>query len=276
MEPAVSVRPCLKTHESQNDNSLNVCPVVEDEMDEEDIDDKEEQSEESRGVRVGKKMMTPTLVEREEHERTHIPHRSWCRHCVAARASNPAHLNRKFARAVEGDKDVKLVSYDCCFMRDQLGMESATILKKDRATRMVSAHVVIQQCTRDLERLGHCGQITLKSDQEAAIVNVLREIANLRGSRGTLLEHSPVADSQSNGFIERGIRSLEEMTRVISYDLPSRVGSPISVHSPVFPWIVERATDILNQCHVASDGKSAYERLKRRQHRGCFCHSEQR
>ena len=89
---------------------------------------------------------------------------------------------------------------------------------------MVSAHVVplkgavvdwaIQQCARDLERLGHFGQITLKSDQEAAIVEVLREIANLRGSRGTLLEHSLVADSQSNGFIERGIRSVEE-TRVI-------------------------------------------------------------
>ena len=69
---------------------------------------------------------------------------------------------------------------------------------------MVSAHVVplkgavldrvIQQCTRHLERLGHCGQITLKSDQEAAIVDVLREIANLRVSRGTLLEHSAVAD----------------------------------------------------------------------------------
>ena len=99
-------------------------------------------------------------------------------------------------------------------------------------------------------------------------MDVLREIANLRGSRGRLLERSPAADSQSNGFIERGIRSLEEMTRVILFDLPSRVGSPISVHSPVFPWIVEHATDILNKCHVASDGKSAYERLKRRQHRG--------
>ena len=49
MEPAVSVRPCLKTHESQTEvhqesgTSLNVCPVVEDEMDEEDMDDKEEQ-----------------------------------------------------------------------------------------------------------------------------------------------------------------------------------------------------------------------------------------
>ena len=69
---------------------------------------------------------------------------------------------------------------------------------------------VIQQCAQDLERLGHYGQIT--SDQEPAIVDVLREMANLQGSRGTLLEHLPVADSQSNGFIERGIRSVEEMT----------------------------------------------------------------
>ena len=97
------------------------------------------------------------------------------------------------------------------------------------------------------------GQVTLKCDQEAAIVNVLREIAKLRGSRGTLLEHSLVADSQSSGLIERGIRSVEEMTRV---------------HSPVFPWIADYATDILNKCHVASDGKSAYERLKKRPHRG--------
>ena len=51
-------------------------------------------------------------------------------------------------------------------------------------------------------------------------------------------------------------------------DLLSRVGSSISVHSPVFQWIVEHATDILNKCHVASDGKSALQRLKSRQHRG--------
>ena len=80
---------------------------------------------------------------------------------------------------------MKQVSYDYCFMRDQPGMESAKILVlKDRATRRVSAHVVpfngavidwvIQQCARDLERLGHYGQITLKSDQEPAIVDVLK------------------------------------------------------------------------------------------------------
>ena len=46
VEPAVSVRPCLKTHESNN--SLTVCQDVEDE-----IDDKEEPSEESRPVKGG-------------------------------------------------------------------------------------------------------------------------------------------------------------------------------------------------------------------------------
>ena len=37
-----------------NDSSLNVCPVVEDEMEKEEMDDEEEPSEESRTVRGGK------------------------------------------------------------------------------------------------------------------------------------------------------------------------------------------------------------------------------
>ena len=142
MEPAVSARPCLKTHESNN--SLNVCPVVEEEIDEDVMEDKEEPSEESRPVKGGQsRVMMPTLKERQEREPTHLPYRSWCRHCVAARASTPAHRGRKFPTAIDEDKDTKQVSYDHCFMRDQPGMESAKILvSKDRATRMVSAHVV--------------------------------------------------------------------------------------------------------------------------------------
>ena len=109
MEPAVSVRPCLKTHEIQtevrheSDNSLTVCPVVEDEMDEEIMDDKEEQSEESRAARVGqKKTVTPTLTEREEHERTHIPCRSWCRHRVVARAKQSCSLRPQVHKGGRG------------------------------------------------------------------------------------------------------------------------------------------------------------------------------
>ena len=53
---------------------LNACHVVQNEMDEGEMDEKEEPSEESRVVRGGQtRMMTPTLRERQEHERTHIP-----------------------------------------------------------------------------------------------------------------------------------------------------------------------------------------------------------
>ena len=111
VEPGVSVRPCLKTYKIQTEihcESL-FCLVVEEIM-----DDKEKQSEESRAVRVGQKQtVTPTLAEWEEHERSHIPCRSWCRHCVAARASNAAHRGRKFTRSVEDDKEMKQVSNDC-------------------------------------------------------------------------------------------------------------------------------------------------------------------
>ena len=147
--------------------------------------------------------------------------------------------------------DTKQVSYDYCFMRDKPGMESAKILvSKDRATRMVFAHVVplkgavidwvIQQCARDLERLGYYGQVTLKSDLEAAIVDVLREIANLRGSRGTLLEHSPEADSQSNGLLERGIMMslcLEVLVNQSSLYLLS-LGSSVT-----FKWKAKSCSD---------------------------------
>ena len=88
-------------------------------------------------------------------------------------------------------------------------------------------------------------------------MDVLKEFPNLRGSRGTLLEHLQVADSQSNGLIERGISSVEEISGVLLFDLSNPVGSAISVHSPVFPWIVEHATDMMNKCHVTIASKSA-------------------
>ena len=62
MEPAVSVRPCLKAHESNN--SLKFCLVVEGEMDDDVMDDKEEPSEESRPVKGGRsRVMILTLKE---------------------------------------------------------------------------------------------------------------------------------------------------------------------------------------------------------------------
>ena len=89
-------------------------------------------------------------------------------------------------------------------------------------------------------------------------MDVLKEVANQRGSRETVSEQPPIADSQSRSV---GIRSVEEMARVLFVRLVQS-GVP-------FQFILsEHAADILNKCHVASDGKSAFERLKRRQQLG--------
>ena len=59
----------------------------------------------------------PSRNRKSMDERT-FPYRSWCRHCIFARASNPAHWDPKFATAAEDDNGVKQVSCNYCFMRD--------------------------------------------------------------------------------------------------------------------------------------------------------------
>ena len=51
----------------------------------------EEEAEEAVAVRPARTPCSPTRAEREDHESTHLPFRSWCSHCVAGRSGTPAH-----------------------------------------------------------------------------------------------------------------------------------------------------------------------------------------
>ena len=73
----------------------------------------------------------------------------------------------------------------------------------------------------DISKCGYHGREVLRSDQEPALQDLMGEVARLRGDLPTVLEASPVGDSQSNGFVERAVRSVEEMIR----DSQDRVGS---------------------------------------------------
>lgn len=57
----------------------------------------------------------PTKKEREEHEATRCPYRSWCRHCVRGRGRNSPHFKKK---EEEGSAETKVarVSMDYFFM----------------------------------------------------------------------------------------------------------------------------------------------------------------
>ena len=55
------------------------------------------EDEVDKGVRKPVNMRDPKLPteeERKEHEMTHLPYRSWCRHCVRGRGKDSAHKTR--------------------------------------------------------------------------------------------------------------------------------------------------------------------------------------
>ena len=237
--------------------------------------EEEDEDTESRGVTKMRVIPKgPTDQEREAHSRTHLPFRSWCPQCVAGRATAAAHATRE-----REERSVAGMDFDYCFLRNRKAEESTPVLvSKDRGTSMIGAHVVPckgaetewvqQQIVRDLQKVGHYGRVVLKSDQEPAIVDVLKAAAKLRSPAETVIEHSRVEDSKTNGFIERGVRSFEEQLRVMKLDLEARIGEKLEVDTRMMAWLVEHSTDILNKFQVSRDGKTSYERLKGRKYNG--------
>ena len=100
--------------------------MKEDSEDDEEEDMKEglsqdgETGEEEGRKAVGRKgPKMPTKMEQEEHARTHCPYRSWCRHCVQARARSSPHRageERKGAEEGVGPAEVPRVAMGYFFM----------------------------------------------------------------------------------------------------------------------------------------------------------------
>ena len=97
--------------------------------------------------------------------------------------------------------------------------------------------------------------VILKSDQEPAIVDVLNEIARMRGEGRTIIEHSPVAESQANGFVERAIQTVEKILRTHLLASEDKVKAKISVGHPIFAWLVEYSADLYNRYQLGRHGE---------------------
>ena len=70
-------------------------------------EDEEEQGEEEVEVKGRRAPKGPSKQEREEHELTHMPYRSWCKHCVRGRGINNPHKKR------EGEREEDEVTRIC-------------------------------------------------------------------------------------------------------------------------------------------------------------------
>ena len=172
----------------------------------------------------------PNQHEKEEHELTHLPYRSWCRHCVRGRGKELPHKKRM------EETDAAEMSFDFFFLGDEGGGKLVTVLMAiDRKSRMKMCTAVPTKSTgvfvarrilAFVREVGNkYGDIIAKSDQEHAIMAILEKVGQLRAAgEKTVPENSAKGDSQGNGLVERAIQSAEGMVRVLRRQLENAGG----------------------------------------------------
>ena len=213
----------------------------------------------------------PSKDEQQEHELTHLPFRSWCRHCVKGRGKEEP------CRRKEGvDGGLPEVHVDYMFMGEEKeGKTLALLVGRERDSRAVMATVVPRKSSGEwaakrlmawLRELGYefC-DIIVKSDNEPALTSLVETWGRLRAAQGgqrMVVEHSPVHSSKSNGVVERAIQAVQGMIRTMRSALEDKWGVKLEVAHPVWTWLAEYAGWMLTRGEVGRDGRTAYERIK--------------
>jgi hypothetical protein len=227
------------------------------------------------GQRTTKKLgdpVKPKADEVKEHEFTHLPYRSWCRHCVRGRGKEMSH------KKVKEHGEMLEFHLDFMFPGDEkeAGNTLTALAMKERHTGMTMATVIPDKSTGRFvtERIGAFlhevgglhGDIILKSDQEASAKAVVDAVTRLKAEKGSgrvVPEGSPVASSASDGVVERGIQSVLAQMKSMRSALEEKWGvAKIAAKHPIMAWLTEYAAHLLNRFEVGRDGRTAYERSK--------------
>jgi hypothetical protein len=174
----------------------------------------------------------PTEKEVEKHNLTHLPYRNWCPVCVAAKGKDLDHR-----KDVREDRGLPEFSFDYCFPGDEFGYRLTILVGRERVTGMTFATVVPEKGSKGkfvadkcMEFFAECGcrsgDVIIKTDQEPAIAFLVKDLVAERGDEQgsrTIIEHSPVASSGSNGVVERAAQTVEGQSRVLNMALEDRL-----------------------------------------------------
>ena len=234
-------------------------------------------------MRALKKPTAPTRAQREEHEVSHIKFEAWCEHCQKGKGLNDPH--RKLKKHVNDDV-TPVVSMDFAFskLEAQEGTSPVLVLR-DHLTRMTFAHPVpgkstvnepysrytIDRVVQDLKIVDR-KRCILQTDQEPAMLAPQEKVKQIRCAPGehTVLENSPVAESQSNGVVEKAIQEVETQSRTMMSALRSRIKAEVPWNHPLALWLIEYAAVLINVYREGKDGRTPMERLRGQKHERPF------
>ena len=228
----------------------------------------------------------PSRQERAEHNVTHCPFRSWCKHCVEGKAKNSPHYVDK---SKDPESRVPIVSVDYAFMSNRGSVEQEyaeakiMVIKDDKSKYVFSVPVpqkgiddtewAVRRFIQSLEFLGYT-RCLIKCDQESSLKKVVQHVKTHLGREVDEwkpdqlgVENSPAYDSQANGAVERANQAVEGQVRTLKSALEARIGKRLMPDDCIMPWLIMHAGETLSHHQVGQDGKVAFQRLKGRKMR---------
>ena len=186
-------------------------------------------------------------------------------------------------RKGRGDQRIPTISFDYGFATELTKQEDTHIDKreelnvsvvKDERTRTLFAHAVeqtgidseehaVKQVAKDIEELGY-RKVSVKCDQEPSTMAFLRlmRLVNVDVVDQVLHDHPAVGDSQSNGSIEIGVKTVMGQLRTMRAALERKLACKIPLDHPVMAWMTTHAAQLLSRFQVGHDGHTPHERLR--------------
>ena len=244
----------------------------------------------------------PSAAEVEQHRINHMPYRSWCRECVEGKALGERRQPRSgheskipvvgmdyfymtqqgfssrgemsdFSRTPAGDAALQTARVK--------GDVVKCLVTRCSHTKCIFAHVVpvkgidednhvTQLAVDDIRWLGHT-RLIIKADNERSLQRLVREALktlNVTAEEDGLTQSSqempPKYDSQSNGLVEVGVRSVRAQFRTMRACLQRRIGKIIPVAHPVSCWLLEHVCMQITALLRTDDGLTPWIRARGR------------
>ena len=123
----------------------------------------------------------------------------------------------------------------------------------------------VECLVKSIEWMG-CTRIALMSDNEPAIVKLLKEsLKSLRieveGLEQASEEHSPEYDPQANGIAEQTVGEIKGLLRTHVLAIEERLGHRIPPDHPLVAWLVSHVAFLVSIQTRGEDGQIAFERV---------------
>ena len=224
-------------------------------------------------LKVRVRPQTPAAKEVDEHNATHYPYRSWCRHCVAGSGRRDGHV------AVSGasrDENVLTVSCDYAYFNDEAkdgepSTKHTPILVSKVRGGAIFSDMVLEKGTHwySVDRLvDHClwlgeARLKLRSDGEPAVRALLEKVAEVLKTKGISVvpDLTPKGDSQAGGAQESGVQQFKNKARSLWHQACELHGVPAAPDHALLPWLTQYAGQLITRTHVYPDGRSGWSKV---------------